>query len=355
MASLKDVAREAEVSIATASRVLNNDLTLSAATSTKERVIQAAKKLNYLPAAKKRKKNNPGQPKQELGLIMFCSKDQEYEDEYFMSIRRGIETACNQFNMTISAIVRQGEDLIENANLNSFDGLFVVGNISPDLVSELYAKNDRVIFIDESPETEKFDSVTSNFFKATNQLMEHLFSHGHKQIGYIGGHEIIHTPSADPDLQEIDNIEKLRFLPYKNFINRHGSFNEDHIYLGEWSTEAGYNIMKQAIEKKTLPSAFMIASDPLAIGAIRALHEAGLRVPEDLSIVSFNDIEIAKYMNPPLTTAKVYAEEMGKTAVKLLIERFEGRQVPAKVIHPCHIQIRESCTSVKSPSDPMSV
>ncbi|MCP3031645.1 LacI family DNA-binding transcriptional regulator [Halobacillus sp. A1] len=351
MASLKDVAREANVSIATVSRVLNEDKNLSVANTTRERVYESARKLNYLSLSHK-KKSNARPSKKAIGMIVFCSKDYEYEDEYFSSIRRGIEAECLRQDIVISTLVRQEQNLLEENRLDDLSGIIVVGNISPQLVHQIYSKYERVVFVDESPGLEKFDSVTSDFHSATTRLLEHLVSLGHQNIGFIGGPEFVHSPMKDRELQVIDNLEKLRFEPYKKIMSKRGFYDEGNVYIGDWSTDAGYQLMTQAIAKGDLPSSFIIASDPLAVGALRALHDAGLNVPNDVSIVSFNDIEMAKYLNPPLTTAKVFSDEMGKSAVKLLNERIEGRVVPSKIIHPCKIQFRESSGSVKHRTSP---
>lgn len=349
MSNLKDVALEANVSIATVSRVLNRDQSLSVANSTRDRVFESAKKLKYLPSKKKTLATKPTS-KLTIGLVIFCSKDHEYEDEYFMSIRQGIESTSLQYGFSISTVIRLGEHSLEDS-FKDLDGVIAIGNISLSIVQQIYAQHDRIVFVDESPRTDLFDSVTSNFFSATTQLTDHLLSLGHRNIGYLGGDEIVHTKAQESDIDAIENMEKLRYIPYKKVLEKYGFFNQKHVYFGDWSTDAGYQMMKQAIDKGNLPTAFLMASDPIAIGAIRALHEHGLRVPNDVSIASFNDIEIAKYVNPPLTTAKVFSEQMGISAVKLLKERIEGREVPTKIIHPCRIEIRDSCAALKtSPS-----
>ncbi|NEW00623.1 substrate-binding domain-containing protein [Bacillus megaterium] len=101
--------------------------------------------------------------------------------------------------------------------------------------------------------------------------------------------------------------------------------------------------MKKFIEKGSLPSAMLIASDPMAIGAMRALNEANIKVPQDLSIISFDDIEAAAYLNPPLSTVKIHTDEMGKMAVKLLYDRIKGRSVPIKAILAADFILRDSC------------
>jgi LacI family transcriptional regulator len=118
----------------------------------------------------------------------------------------------------------------------------------------------------------------------------------------------------------------------------------EHIYIGSFVASSGYELMKKAIEQsQELPSAFLIASDSMAIGALRALHESGLKVPEDVAIIGFNDIPTSKYTVPPLASVRVHKEFMGETAVHLLLERIsKQRTIAKKVIIPTELIIRQS-------------
>lgn len=101
-------------------------------------------------------------------------------------------------------------------------------------------------------------------------------------------------------------------------------------------------MMKAALQKKEHPTAFVLGSDPLAVGAVRAVHEAGLRIPEDLSIVSVNNIEMAGYLNPPLTTLEIPSRQLGSSAVDILLEKYAGRKTAAKLVLPCKLIQRAS-------------
>lgn len=105
--------------------------------------------------------------------------------------------------------------------------------------------------------------------------------------------------------------------------------------------------MKKAIKKGDLPTAFFVASDPMAIGAIRALLESNIGVPDEVAIVSVDDIEMAAFVSPPLTTVKMYSEQMGRVAVNLILERISGREIPLKVEVPTKLIIRDSCGSAR--------
>ena len=119
----------------------------------------------------------------------------------------------------------------------------------------------------------------------------------------------------------------------------------EHVLVGEYSMHEGFRLMKEAIKGGSLPDAFFIASDSMAIGALKALQEAGLQVPRDTAIVSFNGIDEAEYASTPLSTVKVYTEEMGRTGVKLLLDRLNGRTVPLAVTLPTSLIVRQSCGS----------
>jgi len=104
-----------------------------------------------------------------------------------------------------------------------------------------------------------------------------------------------------------------------------------------------YNMMKKAIDKGDIPTVFFVASDSMAMGVMQALYESNLKVPQDVGIVSFNDIHTSKYLIPPLSTVRVHTEFMGATAVVLLLERIrENREIPKKVVIPTELIIRES-------------
>lgn len=101
--------------------------------------------------------------------------------------------------------------------------------------------------------------------------------------------------------------------------------------------------MKAAIKQGNLPQAFFIASDPLAIGALKALQEAEISVPQQVALIGFDDIEMASFVSVPLTTVKIFTEQMGRTAVNLLMERINGRSIPIKAVISTKLIVRESC------------
>src|SRR5699024_338771 len=186
--------------------------------------------------------------------------------------------------------------LFTGTSLNNFDGLIVVGRLSKESLAFISDQMSNVVYINHSPNEAKYDSVVIDFKQATQQALQHLLDLGHQRIGYIGGREIEHHFG-----QQVE-IEDMRKVTYDQVMKQNGHGYSGDSYISEYRMSEGYRMMRQAIEKGGLPEAFFIASDSMAVGALRALQENNLRVPKDVAIVSFDDIELAKFASTPLTT-----------------------------------------------------
>ncbi|MEC5187691.1 LacI family DNA-binding transcriptional regulator [Geobacillus thermodenitrificans] len=341
MATIREIAKMANVSPSTVSRVLNNDQTLSVADETRKRVLEVAGQLNYKPFRVRHRHLVEKKKKEvEIGLLLWCSQQYEFSDPYFLSIRQGIERKCSELGINITKVIRMSEPK-SDADLYSLelDGLVIVGEVEPKSLVNMFQKEDRIVFVNYSPDETQYDAVVSNFVQATETALQHLLDHGHTRIGFIGGKEYVRQYGS----YQLTDIEGQRLKTYKTIMRKYGIYDEKLIYLNEWTTASGYQVMKEILTKPNIPTAFFVASDPLAVGVLRALHEEGVKVPGDIAIVSFDDIEIAEYVTPPLTTVKVYAEQMGRAAVNLLMDRLNGREVPMKVVFPTKLMIRKSC------------
>lgn len=335
MATIKDIAERAGVSIATVSRVLNYDESMSVGEETKKRIFEIAEALNY--KTMKERVNNPKKCLFKFGLIHWYSEQQEIDDPYYMSIRLGVEQECFSKNIDLIKLFKQGNSY-QSDRLEGLDGIIAVGKFSFDDVLTFKKACKHVVFVDSSPNANEFDSVVIDFRTSMIEVLDYLISLGHQEIGYIGGIESVEEGKIIKDIREETFYEYLRA---KNL------YNPRFVFTRKFTTEDGYNLMREAINKGNLPTAFFVASDSMAIGAIRALHEAGIRVPDQISIVGFNDIATAKFLQPSLTTVQVYKEFMGETSVELLVERIEtNRTISKMVVIPTKLLIRESCKSI---------
>ncbi|MGO4108456.1 LacI family DNA-binding transcriptional regulator [Paenibacillus sp. YAF4_2] len=338
MATIKQIASEAGVSSATVSRVLNNDLSLSVSEETRSRIFNIAEQLQYKPSRLKRMKQDKLLSTLKIGLVMWSTLEDEHSDPYFSAIRRGIETHCEELGIAIDKVIR-GALKSDMTPLNELDGLIVVGSVDDQEVNRLYPHRDKIIFVNHDLAPDDCDSVELNFGQAMKEVLRHLHKLGHTEIGFIGG-------SSNPvSQQEEGDQEDPRTRIFAELQQKRGFYNPDLMYLTDWSSNGGYETMLRMLDAGHRPTACFVASDPMAVGALRALHERGLHVPEDMAIIGFDDIEVSAFLTPPLTTVRVHTELMGRTAVQLLLERAEGREVASHITINTKLIIRESCGS----------
>ncbi|PFA66767.1 LacI family transcriptional regulator [Bacillus sp. AFS015802] len=327
MATIKDIAEKANVSIATVSRVLNYDSTLSVTDDTRKRIFEVAEMLSY-----KRRADRKATPSK-FAIIHWYTEKEELEDLYYMSIRFGIETRCQQLD---TQWVKYLYDDLEEVKQEKVQGIIAVGKFSEKQVQTMAGITDNIVIVDHSSEDESFDSVTIDFEKAIKKVLNYFVEKGHTSVGYIGGRESYKDQSG-----EIEDLREKYFLSYglsRNIVD------ERFIHRGTFSVDDGYRLMKKAIidHGDELPTAFFMGNDLIAIGAIRALHEANIAVPERVNVIGLNDISVSKYIYPTLTTLKVHTEMMGEVAVDLLMERVMGRKVGKKVFISTELITRES-------------
>lgn len=346
MATIKDIAEQANVSAATVSRVLNNDPTLSVGEETRDRIFSIAQVLGYKPSRMKRLKKENDLAQREIGLLLWISPDEEKEDPYFSSVRLSIEKRCEELGLTIGKTVRGNH--LDAHTLQHLDGLIIVGSVDMEDVDRVFSNRRGIVLVNHTMDIHQYDSVKLDFQQSVEAVVAHLTRLGHERIGFIGGHEYLYKLSPN---RKGSTLTDLRRIHYERIMQEKGIYNPEHVFMGDWTTSSGYELMQRMLQTSERPTACFISNDPMAIGALRALQQQGLKVPEDMAVIGFDDIEVSAYVNPPLTTVKVYPEQIGKTAVQLLVDRFEGRQVPMHVVIGTELIIRESCGGARAAED----
>ncbi|MCY0869226.1 MAG: LacI family DNA-binding transcriptional regulator [Firmicutes bacterium] len=330
MATIRDVARLARVSTTTVSRVLNRDATLAVAQETRQRVIEAAERLSYRSPAR-------GVTTRQLaglhvGIVVFSGEDDEAFDPFYLSIREGVYKECERWGMPNPQMVRCGRHDAQS-QLAELDALVAICDDSRWL-KNISTWPERTVFVDYCPDPDRYDSVVLDYMQGTRKVIEHLVGLGHQRIGFLGGP--LYGVHGEP-------VEDGRLFAFRTLMMRAGLYDERfEMGTDSWGTDAAYRAVADALAHAALPTALFVASDPMAIATIRALVDAGLRVPEDVAVVGFDDIRLAQFVTPSLTTVKVYPEAMGMAAVRLLQDRFEGRELPMRVSLPCTLVVRES-------------
>lgn len=306
MATIKDIAKLAGVSPATVSRVLNYDESLSVGDETKRRIFKTAEKLNY----SKHKKKNKEEHLNKIAIVQWYTEAQELIDLYYYSIRLGIEKRAQELGYEVVRIFHDDPlDAIQNV-----DGIIAIGKYSTNEIQQLDNLNANLIFVDSDSLSNGFSCVVTDFQNSVITVLDHFLEKGQKNIGLLAGEE--HTSDNSQTL--ID----LRFTIFKDYLSRLNLYNHQNVYVGSFNPESGYKMMKKAIVElgDNLPEAFFAANDAIAIGAVRALQEEKISIPDRVSIISFNDTSITKYVYPSLSSIKVFTEEMGVEAVNLLLD-----------------------------------
>lgn len=326
MAIIKDIAEKAGVSIATVSRVLNYDETLNVSAETKQKIFEIAEEIEYVPINRKKKKK-----KLKIGLVYSYSLEEELEDTYYLSIRVAIEKKLAEEKFGVVRLSKN-EDL---ERIKGIDGVIALGTFNKDHVENIRKIKKPIVFVDSAPDEDSFDSVVINFSKAARSALEYVYNLGHRKIAYIGG----------MDLDAQGNVVKdFREDTYNQYMKEKGLYNSNFSKIGNYTPKDGYTLMKQMLELEDKPTAAFVANDSIAIGCYKAINEKGLKIPEDISIIGFNDIPSAQYMMPPLTTIKLYMDFMGETAVELITERIaSSREICKKITIPAKLVERESC------------
>ncbi len=324
MSSIKDVAREAQVSIATVSRVFNNPAVVS--NQTKTRVYSAAEKLGYTPnfSAKTMRKSI-------VGTIIVMIPD--ISNTFFIDIVRGAQDYAETrgYNILMGRFDIHHFDLqkyIKLVKSKAADGIVMAIGHNRHFAPVAEAKGIPIVTIEEEFMGNPYIYVDN--FEAISEIVEYLISKKRSQIGFLGF-----------------KSERERLLAFKNAITKNNlKYDEELIKKGDEFGEAVYASAREYVEAilkiGKIPDAVVCASDVLAAGVIKWLIKNGLRVPQDVAVTGFDNIEVAELVQPGITTVEQPREIMGREAARLLINKIEGHEVAKKIAFQTRIVVRES-------------
>ena len=326
--TIRDVAREAGVSVATVSRVINDSGPVSE--DTRRRIREIASRMRYVPDSAARSLIT--RRSTTIGVLL-----PDLYGEFFSEVIRGIDQTAQRsgYHLLVSGShndKREIEAAIRTMR-GRVDGLIVM---SPEvdtgaLVSNIPASTPVVLLnclVDD-----KFDSVTTDNFGGAHAMVRHLVTLGHRRIAFITG----------PD-RNYDAADRLR--GYRAAIRDTGAELDDALECaGDFTEAAGHRAAQEILTLSPRATAIFAANDSMAIGALSALREGGIRVPDDMAVAGFDDIPIARYMSPPLTTVHVSISEMGERGVQMLLGAVDGKNQHQKqqVTLPTTLVIRQSC------------
>lgn len=333
LATIRDIAERAGVSPATVSRILNHDTSLSTSVETKQRVIQVAKELNYI----KKTRLSSAPSRYTIGILQWMSVEQELEDRYYLLIRQGIEDYCAKHKINVVRTFLTDHNFLQQ--FNNIDGIISIGKFSKDDINTLKSITDNLVLVDMTTDDTSITTITLDFEQSVNDVMNYLYNLGHRKIGFLGGKEYLRDNTCYPD---------VRIECFKKFCAEKNLDCSDYIMEDKFLLSSGYEMMKVLIEKDKVPTAIFAASDPIAIGAMRALSEYNYRIPEDISIVGFDDTSFTKYSNPPLSTVNTPVYAIGVYSVRFVYSMIKSNfNSPLRVKMPCTLIERGSCKPIK--------
>lgn len=324
-ATIRDVASRAGVSVATVSRVLNEKALVREETI--KRVLEAANELQYVPHGGARslsmRRTNT------VGVVL-----PDLHGEFFSEVIRGIDIAARRrdFHLLVSGSHSDWSEMTAMALAvrGRVDGLIVmVPDMEPEAVQARLPGGIPVVLLN-CRATNTWSIVIDNAAGAEAMVL-HLASLGHSEIAFISG------PEGNADAAE-------RLRGWRSGMERIGAApREDLMGSGDFSENGGYEAAYALLSRKPRPSALFAANDAMAIGALSAIREQGLEVPASLAVAGFDDIPIARFVSPPLTTVSVEIAELGRRAFELFMEGTEPGSVPRLETLETHLVIRESC------------
>ncbi len=320
--TIKDVAKKAQVSIATVSLVINNNKRISE--ETKQKVNSAIRDLNYYPSRSAR-----GLVSRKTGNIGFILTENHFlrSEPFYTQIFLGAEFEAHNKEFyvlltTVPAASKSNNKLPRFVLEKNVDGIIIAGTVSHKLISALSGYTLPIVYVDYYPEGKESSAVLIDNYGGGKTATEHLISLKHKNIAFLGGN--ISHPSI-----------KHRFEGFKSALEAHKlpfGTNSSVVDEVDTSRDNGYKAAKKLLKNNPGVTAIFACNDAVAIGAMQYLASEGYSVPNDISIIGFDDVEPARLTTPALTTIAVPKQELGSEAVKLMNRLLEDKKVRSHTI-----------------------
>lgn len=311
--TIYDVAREAGVSMATVSRVVNNNPNVKP--QTRKKVFEAIERLGYRPNAVAR--GLASKKTTTVGVVI-----PDISNSIFAEVARGIEdiAAMYHYNIILSNADKKKEREIQVINTlleKQVDGLlFMGGTITKEHIHAFNTASVPIVLCATTDESKAIASVDINHELAAYDAVKYLLHHGHRNIAMISG-----------TLEDLTN-GYARFQGYKKALEEAGiSIREDYVRIGNYKYETGLEIAQYFLELEDRPTAIFAATDEMAIGAIHKIQDFGLKVPNDVSVISVDNIRMASMVRPQLTTVAQPMYDIGAVSMRLLTKLMKKEEV----------------------------
>lgn len=330
-ATLKDIAKATGVSISTVSRVINGTATKAARPEIQDKIWKAVKDLDYVPnTAAQMLKKKSCETKLHTIACFFSRSSNCLNDPFFSEIARALETELLHLGclMKFSASITEYPKQTIESQLShgKIDGVIVLGRTENRNIDLIKKYNRNIVHVGLNKLKYEIDQVICDGYDATEQALSYLTKTGVDEIYYLG-----------------ESTNEVRYEAYRDFMNKKGIVADlrKRVIETPFSSQKAYENLKKFLAKGKVPKGLFCGNDLTALGAIKAIKEAGLSIPKDISLISIDNIEMAQFSSPMLTTVAVPMEELGKTAAKLIVERTNNfAQLPVTILVPSKLIVR---------------
>jgi len=334
--SARDVAKKAGVSRTTVSFVLNNTPGKNISEETRQKVLRAAAELNYRPNELAR--SLAMHKRHSIGLFI-CHNQFIFSDAYIIRVVEGMSSVLNRhrFQLVLQSIRLNQSNYMDLARQDKVEGIILLNTHDHDKgLMELITEQFPLVVIGTLSDR-SIVQVDIDNLAAAKDVCQHLIRLDHRRIAMI-----VHAPL-------VYYAASLRYQGYREALHEAGlSFMEERVRIGNFSEESGYRAMQELLQLDPQPSAIFAGNDTVAFGAIRAIKDAGIDIPGDISIAGFDDDILTRYLNPPLTSMSLPAAGLGGQAAKLLIAMLTRGVLPRdkQLLLPTHLSVRSSCRNI---------
>ncbi len=329
---LKDIAEATGLSVSTVSRALNDTQSDKVRPETIEKINSAIRRLGSY--------NTLGEieAKTSIGIVL-ASKTLSFAHPVFAEMFNKLATNIYDKQYTVRYVIAESnigmDSLTEIICTTPVAGIVVVGPMKPEMFEMLKSNSSNLIYCSVNCSDYDVDQIVVNGYKACVSLVNHFVALGYKKIAYIGPLKNI----------AFEDNEHQRYMGYKDALKSY-QLEPDPLFAHQArdTTEDGYAAMYKLINTKHLPDAIICTGDSIAIGVIRAAHEHNIKIPEDLAIAGMDNIKLASYTTPSLTTIDIQMTHLINLAIELLIDKIENQLTdPINLEIPFDLVIRESC------------
>lgn len=350
MATLRDIAEKVKVSQATVSRVLNGDVTLNVTEETREKVLIAAKELGYRTVRQRYEKRNEqilNEEKKEtdsekrkerrIGIAQMFEIQEQMEDIYYFKLKNIVDEICFEKKWSTTMLYRNEEKRFMKNDDLPLDGIIAIGRFTPMEIASFHEYTENIVFLDSSPDELKYYSIIPNYHLAIRKTLQCFSRKGRKKIAYLGS---VYTFGNTKNL-----TMDPRFYYYKNSLINQGLYDEKLVIDCEMNSKSSYKKMTEFLsghQEEEYPDAVFIASDAAAPGFLKAAGEFKIKIPEQMSVITFNNTSFSEFSNPPLASVEVFMKESVDATVMCMEELWKGSQIPLKITVPCNLVERDS-------------